>query len=322
MNYRKLGRTGLRISACCLGTMQFGWSADEKTSYAVMDAFVDAGGNMLDTADIYSVWAEGNAGGVSEEIIGRWMQQRKNRYDIVVATKGRGRMWRGPNGEGLSRVHVLRAVDDSLRRLQTDYIDLYQTHWYDAETPIAETLSALDDLVHAGKIRYIGCSNIPIWRLMQALWTSDRLRLTRYDTLQPHYNLVHRAEFETELQEVCAVYGLGVLPYSPLAGGFLTGKYRKDAPLPASARANSVQARYSNEQGWRVIDALADVATRYAVTLGQVALAWLLTRPGITAPIIGANSVAQLHDTLAASDLSLDDAAITTLNEASGSIAK
>lgn len=318
MKYRRLGRTGLHVSALCLGTMQFGWTADEPAAFAVMDAFVAAGGTFLDTADVYSAWVEGNPGGVSEEIIGRWMQQRGNRHDLVIATKGRGRMWSGPNGEGLSRVHLLRAVDESLRRLQTDYIDLYQTHWFDAATPIEETLGTLDDLVHAGKIRYIGCSNLPVWRLMQALWTSDRLRLTRYDSLQPHYNLAHRSEFESELQQVCLEYGLGVLPYSALANGFLTGKYRRDTPLPTSERAARVAQRYGNERGWRIIDALDAVARPRNIPLSQVALAWLLARPGITAPIIGANSAAQLQELLDATDLLLDDTAIAALDTASG----
>jgi aryl-alcohol dehydrogenase-like predicted oxidoreductase len=296
--------------------MQFGWTADERAAFAVMDAFVAAGGTFLDTADIYSAWVEGNPGGVSEEIIGRWMQQRGNRHDLVIATKGRGRMWAGPNGEGLSRVHLIRAVDDSLRRLQTDYIDLYQTHWFDAATPIEETLGTLDDLIRVGKIRYIGCSNIPVWRLMQALWASDRLRLARYDSLQPHYNLAYRAEFEPELQQVCLEYGLGVMPYSALASGFLTGKYRRDTPPPTSDRAARIQQRYCNEQGWRIIDALDQIAHTHSVPMSQVALAWLLARPGMTAPIIGANSVEQLQDLLDATELSLDAAAIAALDNA------
>jgi aryl-alcohol dehydrogenase-like predicted oxidoreductase len=316
MKYRRLGRTGLHVSALCLGTMQFGWTADERAAFAVMDAFVAAGGTFLDTADIYSAWVEGNPGGVSEEIIGRWMQQRGNRHDLVIATKGRGRMWAGPNGEGLSRVHLIRAVDDSLRRLQTDYIDLYQTHWFDAATPIEETLGTLDDLIRVGKIRYIGCSNIPVWRLMQALWASDRLRLARYDSLQPHYNLAYRAEFEPELQPVCLEYGLGVMPYSALASGFLTGKYRRDTPPPTSDRAARIQQRYCNEQGWRIIDALDQIAHTHSVPMSQVALAWLLARPGMTAPIIGANSVEQLQDLLDATELSLDAAAIAALDNA------
>ncbi len=199
MHYRKLGRSGLKVSELCLGTMQWGWSADTDAAFAVMDAFVEAGGNFIDTADVYSQWAEGNSGGVSEEIIGRWMKSHGKRHEIVLAIKVRGAMWPGPNGEGLSRSHILQACEDSLRRLQTDYIDLYQTHWYDAETPIEETMAALDTLVQQGKVRYVGCSNYPAWRLMQALWASAADSLARYDSLQPHYNLVNRAEYEREL---------------------------------------------------------------------------------------------------------------------------
>jgi aryl-alcohol dehydrogenase-like predicted oxidoreductase len=297
MEYRKLGRTGLKVSELCLGAMQFGWTADEATSFAVMDAFVAAGGNFIDTADIYSRWAEGNPGGVSEHIIGRWLKARGNRGAIVLATKARGRMWDGPNGEGLSRGHLIRACEDSLRRLDTDYVDLYQTHFFDADTPIDETLRALDDLVRTGKVRYVGCSNYPAWRLAKALWVSDRLGLARYDTLQPHYNLAHRAEFERELKPLCKEESVGVIPYSPLAGGFLTGKYRRDS-LPPSARADGIQKRYFNDRGFAIVDALEAIGKARNLTVAQTALAWLLTQPVITAPIIGANSVEQLGESL------------------------
>ncbi len=316
MNYRNLGRTGLKVSELCLGAMQWGWTADEETSRRVMDAFVEAGGNFLDTADIYSNWAPNNPGGVSEEIIGRWMKARKNRHQMVVATKVRGRMWEGPNGEGLSRVHILKACEDSLRRLQTDYIDLYQAHWYDAETPIEETMDALDALVRQGKVRYVGCSNYPAWRLMEALWASDKRNLVRYDSLQPHYNLAHRAEYERELKEVCLTFGLGVIPYSPLAGGFLTGKYAKESAAE-SARAEGVKRRYFNEAGWRVLDAVKAVAAETGATPTAVSLAWLLAQPEMTAPIIGANSVEQLQASLAACDLKLTSGQLALLDQAS-----
>jgi aryl-alcohol dehydrogenase-like predicted oxidoreductase len=316
MNYRKLGRTGLKVSELCLGTMQFGWTADEATSFAVLDAFVEAGGNFIDTADIYSRWAEGNPGGVSEQIIGRWLKARGNWGAIVLATKARGRMWDGPNGEGLSRAHLIRACEDSLRRLDTDTIDLYQTHWFDAETPIDETLSALDDLVRSGKVRYIGCSNYPAWRLTKALWTSDKLGLARYDSLQPHYNLAHRAEFERELKPLCEEEGVGVIPYSPLAGGFLTGKYRRDN-VPASARAEGIEKRYLNDRGFAILDKLEEVVKARNLTIAQTALAWLLTQPVITAPIIGANSVAQLSESLAAAGARLSAEEMDVLNKAS-----
>lgn len=296
--------------------MQWGWTADEETSWQVMDAFVEAGGNFIDTADIYSNWAPNNPGGVSEEIIGRWMKARNNRHQMVVATKVRGRMWEGPNGEGLSRVHILKACEDSLRRLQTDYIDLYQAHWYDAETPIEETMDAFDALVRQGKVRYVGCSNYPAWRLVEALWTSDKHHLVRYDSLQPHYNLAHRAEYERELKEVCLHFGLGVIPYSPLAGGFLTGKYTQETAVD-SARAESVKRRYFNEAGWRVLNAVKAVGAELGSTPTAVSLAWLLAQPEMTAPIIGANSVQQLQASLAACDLNLTEEQMATLNQAS-----
>jgi aryl-alcohol dehydrogenase-like predicted oxidoreductase len=298
--------------------MQWGWTADEALSFEVMDAFVAAGGNFLDTADVYSRWAEGNPGGVSEQIIGRWMKDRRNRTQIVLATKARGRMWDGPNGEGLSRAHLVKACEDSLRRLGTDDIDFYQTHWVDEETPIDETLRALDDLVRAGKVRYIGCSNTTAWRLMESLWTSDRLGIARYDSLQPHYNLAHRSEFERELKPVCEQYGIGVIPYSPLAGGFLTGKYRRDS-IPASARADGIRQRYLNERGFGILDALEKVAAARGLTPTAAALAWLLSQPVITAPIIGANSVAQLNDSLAAAGVRLTAEEMAALNEVSTS---
>lgn len=316
MDYRPLGRTGLKVSALCLGTMQWGWTATEEDAFAVMDAFVEHGGNFLDTADVYSRWAEGNPGGVAEQIIGRWMKSRRNRRQIVLATKVRGRMWDGPNGEGLSRSHIMRAVEDSLRRLDTDVIDLYQIHADDLSTPMEETLRALDDLVRQGKVLYIGCSNIVAWRLMKALGISERLGLARYDSLQPHYNLVHRREFEAELKPLCESEGIGVIPYSPLAGGFLTGKYRPDAPPPPSARLSGVR-RYFNEHGWRVLAAVERVAAARGATSAQIALAWQLSQPVITAPIIGANSVAQLHELLPAATMRLTAEEMAILDEAS-----
>jgi len=314
MQYRNLGRTGLKVSELCLGTMQFGWTTDEENAFAIMDAFLEAGGNFLDTADVYSNWAVGNPGGVAETIIGKWMRQRGNRHQIVLATKVQGRMWEGPNGEGLSRTHIMKAIDDSLRRLDTDYADLYQTHWFDPDTPIEETLRALDDLVHQGKVRYLGCSNYPAWRLCQALWTSDRVGLARYDSLQPHYNLVHRAEFERELLPLCQDQRLGVIPYSPLAGGFLTGKYRKEGPLPKSARADSIVDRYFSDRNFTLLERLETLGRKRGRTILQMALGWLLTNPVVTSPIIGANTVEQLREILGAVGLRLSQEEMATLN--------
>lgn len=317
MEYRRLGRSGLQVSSLCLGSMQFGWTADEATSFAIMDAFVEAGGCFIDTADIYSNWLEGHQGGESEAIIGRWMQERKNRHELIIATKVRGRMWAGPTGEGLSRSHLIRACDESLKRLQTDYIDLYQTHWFDADTPLEETLETMSELVRAGKVRYIGCSNTPAWRLALALGTSDRYNLARYTSHQPHYNLAKRAEFERELADLCLDQGLGVMPYSPLANGFLSGKYQRGAAVPESARAGSVQKRYFNEKGWAVLDALNAVAAELAAPAAHVALAWLLHQPSVTAPIVGASSPEQIRSTMQASSLKLSHKQLERLNHAS-----
>ncbi|MCA9921403.1 MAG: aldo/keto reductase [Anaerolineales bacterium] len=306
MEYRRLGRTGLKVSTICLGTMQFGWSADEPASYEIMNRAVELGCNFFDTADIYSFWADNNDGGVSEQIIGNWMQKSGiRRQDIVLATKVRGKMGDGPNDEGLSRQHIMNAVEDSLDRLQTDYIDLYQLHWPDEETPLDETLAALNDLVRSGMVRYIGCSNYPAWLLMKSLWVSDVKNLVRFDSLQPHYNLMHRAEFERELQPLCLDQGIGVIPYSPLGGGFLTGKYRRDTALPESARADGVRQRYMNEQGFTAVDKLEEIGKAHHATVAQTAIAWTLANPAVTSAIIGANSTAQLEDTVKGAEVKL-----------------
>jgi aryl-alcohol dehydrogenase-like predicted oxidoreductase len=318
MKYRNLGRTGLKVSELCMGTMQFGWTADEPLSHKILSAAYDAGVNFIDTADVYSRWVEGNPGGVSEEIIGRWIKQSGiPRDQLVIATKVRGAMGDGPNDQGLSRAHILHAVEASLRRLQTDYIDLYQTHYFDVDTPIEETLRALDDLVRQGRVRYIGCSNYPAWRLMESLWAADKYGTARYDSLQPHYNLVYREEFERELADVCRKYGLGVIPYSPLAGGFLTGKYRKEAAVPKSNRARGVQARYFNEKGWGVLAAVEKMAREKGKSVSQIALAWQLSDPVITSPIIGPRTLAQWEDNAGAIGLRLSDEEKALLDEAS-----
>ncbi len=316
MNIRQLGRTDLRVTDICLGTMQFGWTADEKTSFEVMDAYVEAGGNFIDTADIYSNWAPGNRGGVSEEIIGGWMKARGNRDSLVIATKLRGKMWDGPDGEGLGRAHIERAVEDSLRRLQVETIDLYQTHWPDEDVAIEETLAVFDELIAAGKVRHVGASNYNVTQLAEAIKAGGQDERARYVALQPHYSLVHRSEYEEELAQLCEREGLAVIPYSPLGGGFLTGKYRRGGPLPKGARARMIMER-ATDQAFDVVEALDDVSRARGTSPAAVALAWLLARPAVTAPIIGANSVEQLRELLPASDLRLSPEEMSRLDRLS-----
>jgi aryl-alcohol dehydrogenase-like predicted oxidoreductase len=298
--------------------MQWGWTADEPTAGAVMDAFVERGGNFLDTADYYSRWLPGQVGGESEEIIGRWMQQRGNRKQVIVATKVYQPMGEHPNDRGLSRKHILEALEASLRRLRTDYLDLYLAHAFDAETPIEETLGAFEDARRAGKIRYAGASNYPAWRLVEALWKAEVAHTLRFDCLEPHYNLVHRAEFERELQTICQQYQIAVIPYSPLANGFLTGKYQRGQVQAAeSARAGSVQRRYDREEAWRALAVVEQIAQESGSTPSAVALAWLLAQPGVTAPILGARSIEQLEASLAALTVTLTPEQLARLDAAS-----
>lgn len=314
MEYRNLGRTGLKVSELCLGTMQFGWTADEALSFEILTTSYEAGINFFDTADVYTRWVPGNPGGISETIIGSWLKQSGiPRHQVVIATKVRGRMGDGPNDEGLSKAHILQAVEASLRRLDTDYIDLYQTHSFDEKTPIEETLEALDSLVRQGKVRYIGCSNYPAWRLMQALWASDKQHLARFDSLQPHYSLVHREEFERELSAVCQAYGIGVIPYSPLAAGFLTGKYRKGQSVE-SVRLNRTQ-RYFDDKNWDLLDLMEAMGQeKGGKSISQIALAWMLSDPVITSPIIGPRTLEQLDDNLGAAGLRLSNEERQILN--------
>lgn len=315
MDYRRLGRTGLKVSPLCMGTMQFGWSVNEADTHRILSATLDAEINFIDTADIYSKWVDDNPGGVSETFIGNWMKKNKiPRDQIVLATKVRGEMGKGPNDEGLSRAHIVNAVEASLRRLQTDYIDLYQSHWADEGTNIEETMRAFDDLVKQGKVRYVGASNYAAWELMQALWTSDKHNLVRYDSLQPHYNLIHRDEFERELHAVCLAYQIAVIPYSPLAGGFLTGKYRRDEPLPESKRAEG-RKRAMTDKNFALIDEIEVIALRHNATISQIALAWMLADPVITSPIIGATSIEQLHENLGALKVKLAEDEMALLDK-------
>lgn len=303
MKFVNLGRTGLKVSNLCLGTMQFGWTADEALSHQILNRAVELGCNFIDTADIYSRWVDGNPGGVSETIIGNWLASGDVQRDqVVVATKVRGPMGDGPNDSGLSRLHIMQAVDASLKRLQTDYIDLYQVHAPDPDTPIEETLDALNDLVRSGKVRYIGCSNFTAWQLAQSLWVSERKNIARFDSIQPKYSLGHRAQFERDLQAVCVDNGVGVIPYSPLAMGFLTGKYRRDT-MPDTVRVERIRKAFANETGFRLIELLEEIGNNHNATVAQTAIAWTLANPAITSPIIGANTIAQLEDTLAGADV-------------------
>jgi aryl-alcohol dehydrogenase-like predicted oxidoreductase len=316
VNYRPLGRTGLRVSEICLGTMQFKWTTDEAASYRVLDAFAAAGGNFIDTADVYTRWAPGLQGGEAETIIGEWLKRRGNRKEIILATKVRGRMWDGPEGEGLSRAHIRRAVDDSLRRLQTDYIDLYQSHSPDEAAPIEETMRAFDDLVKQGKVRFVGCSNYDGRQLEEAVTTARQAGLSEYLTIQPHWSLVERESFEKNALPVVRKYDLAIIPYSPLGRGFLTGKYRRGQPLPESKRLSSVQ-KLLTDRNFDLLDRLEDLGRARGRTAGQMALGWLLTQDLMAAPIVGANTPEQLADSLGAAGLKLNADEMRVLDEMS-----
>ena len=298
-----------------LGGNVFGWTIDEPQSFKVLDAFTAAGFDFIDTADIYSKWVPGHPGGESETILGNWMKQRGNRKKIILATKCGFEM--APGKKGLSRKHIFEAVEDSLRRLQTDYIDLYQSHTEDLETPLEETMTAYADLVKAGKVRAIGASNYSAQRLEAAIETSARLELPRYESLQPQYNLYDRAGYEQALEPVCLKHGLGVIPYYGLASGFLSGKYRSAADASKSPRGETIVKKYLNDHGLRILKALDQVAADHGVKPATVALAWLMARPGITAPIASATTPDQLQDLFKAVDLKLDSSAIDALNQAS-----
>lgn len=317
MKQRYLGKTGLKVSELCLGAMTFGREADEATSRQMMDRFTEAGGTFIDTADVYSQ-------GGSEEVVGRWLADHR-REDYVVATKVRWGMGDGDNDRGLSRHHILAALDASLRRLGTDYIDLYQVHAWDPATPLAETLSTLDGLVRSGKVRYIGVSNFTGWQLQKAIDLSRQNGWESFASLQPLYNLLDR-ETELELLPVCQNEGLGVIPWSPLRGGWLTGRYRKgmggapDGTRVGEAGRNGwseTWAAYDNDRTWGIIDALDEIGAEAGRTPAQVALRWLLEQPGVTAPIVGARSMEQLDDNLGAAGWSLDDKQVAQLTEVS-----
>lgn len=312
MKSKKMGRTGLRVSEVCLGTMTFGVQTEQAKAFEIMDTADELGVTFFDTADVYPLGAAPDQVGRTEEIVGAWLKQRGARERIVLATKVRGRMGPGANDEGLSRKHIMAACEASLRRLQTEYIDLYQTHHTDPETPIEETLRAMDDLVHQGKVRYIGCSNYPAWQLSDALWTSRLYGLARYECVQPRYNVLFRM-VEDEILPLCRAHGVGVIAYNPLAGGMLTGKYLDSRKLQQGTRftlprrGEMYQKRYWNEAIFEALEPLNEVVTGRGLSLTHVALAWVLSQPGLTSAIVGASRPEQLRDSLRAVDLTLDE---------------
>jgi aryl-alcohol dehydrogenase-like predicted oxidoreductase len=314
MKKRKLGHSGIEVAPLALGGNVFGWTVDEPTAFTILDAFVAAGFNLIDTADTYSRWVPGNKGGESETIIGKWLKQSGNRKKVIIATKVGSEM--GPNRKGLTKAYILRAAEDSLQRLQTDTIDLYQSHKDDPDTPLDETLEAYAQLIKQGKVRVIGASNYSAKRLSEAIQISARKGYTGYQSLQPRYNLYDRAEYESSLEPLCREHGMGVITYSSLASGFLTGKYRSATDRSKSIRGQGIII-YLNERGFRILEALDQAAKRYNSTPAGVSLAWLIARPGITAPIASATSVEQLSGLIEGTKLKLDRASIDVLNKAS-----
>ena len=315
MQKRTIGKSDLHVAPLAFGGNVFGWTVDEATSFELLDAFTGGGFDLIDTADSYSNWAQGHVGGESETVIGNWIQARGNRDHVVIATKVGGDMGEGKN---LRKDYILRAVEASLKRLRTDYIDLYQTHWDDPGTPIEETLEALDHLVTAGKVRWIGASNFSPERMQESMRISAAMGLANYVSLQPRYNLLDRKMFEHEYAPVCTEHGLGVLTYFSLASGFLTGKYRTNADLGKSVRGSDMDKHFTT-RGLRILDALDAVSKRLGSTPATVSLAWLMARPCITAPVASATSIAQLKELISAAELRLSEADMMELDAASAS---
>ncbi len=308
----------MQVAPIMLGGNVFGWTADEETSFRILDAFVDAGFNFIDTADVYSTWIPGHSGGESETVIGRWFARSNKRQQVILATKVGMQL---PNlGEGLSKQRITQCVEDSLRRLQTDCIDLYQSHKDDEKTPMIETLEAFHQLIKDGKVRFIGASNYGVERLKEALRISEQSALPAYVSLQPLYNLYDRSEYETDLEGFIKETGMGVVPYSSLASGFLTGKYRSENDLEGRARGAKVK-KYLNKKGFRILEVLDGIAKRLGATPTQVSLSWLMARPGITAPIASATSVEQLSEVLASANVALEQSDIVELDSASSETA-
>ncbi|MGO9636153.1 MAG: aldo/keto reductase [Steroidobacteraceae bacterium] len=316
MQLRALGRSSLRVAPLCLGGNVFGWTATEAASFAVLDALVSAGLNFIDTADVYSRWAPGHRGGESETVIGNWLKRGAKRKDLVIATKVGMEM--APDRKGLSAAHIVRSAEESLKRLQTDYIDLYFSHCDDASVPLEQTLGAYQKLIAQGKVRAIGASNYTAARLAEALEISRKTGLPRYEVLQPQYNLYTRSDYESALEPLCLKEQIGVVSYYALASGFLSGKYRTDADASKSVRGRVIVEKYLNERGLRILNSLDDVGRRHDASAASVALAWQIARPSITAPIASATTVNQLGELVAATQLELDRAAIEQLNSASG----
>ncbi len=314
MQKRQLGNTDLAVYPITFGGNVFGWTLNERESFEILDGFIAAGFNFIDTADVYSTWVPRNVGGESEKIIGKWMKERNNREAIILTTKVGADMGNGK--KGLSKKYILKAVEDSLRRLQTDYLDLYQSHYDDLTTPISETLEAYNQLIREGKIRFIGASNMSAARLQESLDISAELGLPRYETFQPHYNLYERKVFEAEDEALCLDQNLGILNYYSLAGGFLSGKYRSAADLSKSARGGGVE-KYLDSRGFKILEALDQLSDQYNSSPAAVSLAWLIQRPSVTAPIVSATSLNQLQSIIQAPELNLDDNAIGLLNIAS-----
>lgn len=314
MKKRPLGQSGIEVAPLTFGGNIFGWTLDEKQSFEILDAFVEAGFNFIDTADVYSRWVPGNQGGESESIIGKWMKARSNRGEVIIATKVGGDM--GQGSRDLSKKHILQAVEASLGRLQTDYIDLYQSHYDDADTSQEETLETYAQLVKEGKVRIIGASNFSSQRLAQSLQISKENNYPLYQTLQPLYNLYDREVFEKELEPFCIQNGIGVINYYALASGFLTGKYRSESDLGKSVRGAG-NKKYLTPRGFSILEALDETAAKYNSTPASIAIAWLLARPSVTAPIASATSVEQLNSLIQATQLELDADSIALLNKAS-----
>lgn len=314
MKKRKLGDSGLEVSPLAFGGNVFGWTADETMSFRLLDTFVAEGFNLIDTADVYARWVQGLEGGESETIIGKWLKRSGKRQSVIIATKVGKEM--GPDKKGLSRSYIFQAVEQSLRRLQTDYIDLYQSHDDDTQTPLEETLDAFDRLIQDGKVRAIGASNFSAKRLAEAIQVSEKHGYPRYQSLQPLFNLYDRADYEKDLEPLCREKGLAVISFFSLASGFLTGKYRSEADLADRARADIVK-KYLNERGYRILEALDRVAQQHNVTPAQAALAWLIAQPTITAPIASATNLEQLNQLIQASTLELDPSSMALLNQAS-----